>query len=61
MRPMSAISSTPRELALHGGEPAVRDPLPPWPSFDDNAIQSVEQTLRSGKVNYWTGRKGMEF
>ncbi len=58
---MSATSSNNHRLALHGGEPAVRDPLPPWPCFDENAIRSVEQTLRSGKVNYWTGRKGMEF
>ncbi|MBN2508431.1 MAG: DegT/DnrJ/EryC1/StrS family aminotransferase [Verrucomicrobia bacterium] len=48
-------------LALHGGTPAVQDKLPPWPSFDEAAIQSVTETLRSGKVNYWTGRKGMEF
>ncbi len=48
-------------LALHGGPPAVQDKLPHWPSFDAAAIRSVEETLRSGKVNYWTGRKGMEF
>ncbi len=39
----------------------MRDPLPHWPSFDDAAIRAVEEVLRSGKVNYWTGRKGMEF
>src|SRR5512137_58380 len=48
-------------LAIDGGPPAVKDPLPPWPSFSDAAIRAVEETLRSGKVNYWTGRKGMEF
>ena len=48
-------------LALHGGARAVRDKLPHWPAFDENAIRSVEDTLRSGKVNYWTGKKGMEF
>ena len=48
-------------LALHGGPPAVKDPLPHWPSFTEAAIQSVVDTLRSGKVNYWTGKKGMEF
>jgi dTDP-4-amino-4,6-dideoxygalactose transaminase len=46
---------------MHGGEKAVRDPLPHWPCFDEKAIKSVEETLRSGKVNYWTGRRGMEF
>ena len=48
-------------LAIHGGTSAVTDKLPHWPSFDEQAIRSVEETLRSGKVNYWTGRKGMEF
>jgi len=48
-------------LALHGGPKAVTDPLPHWPSFDENAIRAVEATLRSGKVNYWTGQRGMEF
>lgn len=49
------------QLALNGGTPAVRDPLPHWPSFDESGIRDVEQVLRSGMVNYWTGRKGMEF
>jgi dTDP-4-amino-4,6-dideoxygalactose transaminase len=48
-------------LAWHGGAPAVKDQLPPWPAFDENAIRAVEATLRSGKVNYWTGKRGMEF
>ena len=48
-------------LALHGGPPAVQDKLPHWPCFDEHAIRSVEETLRSGKVNYWTGKRGMEF
>lgn len=48
-------------LAFHGGPPAVQDKLPRWPAFDDAAIRAVEETLRSGKVNYWTGKKGMEF
>jgi dTDP-4-amino-4,6-dideoxygalactose transaminase len=49
------------QLSIHGGPPAVRDPLPHWPSFDEPAIRAVEETLRSGRVNYWTGRRGMEF
>lgn len=48
-------------LAIHGGPKAVRDPLPSWPSFDEAAIRAVDETLRSGKVNYWTGKRGMEF
>jgi dTDP-4-amino-4,6-dideoxygalactose transaminase len=48
-------------LAIHGGAPAVLDQLPHWPWFDEPAIRAVEETLRSGKVNYWTGWRGMEF
>ena len=59
MNIIEAIAS--HRLAIHGGPKAVSTPLPPWPSFDEHAIQSVEQVLRSGKVNYWTGKRGMEF
>jgi dTDP-4-amino-4,6-dideoxygalactose transaminase len=56
-----AASSPKVTLAIEGGEPSVRDKLPPWPCLDDRAIKAVEAVLRSGKVNYWTGRVGMEF
>ena len=59
--PPRATGASGLRLAIDGGEPAVRDKLPPWPAFDDNAIAAVEKVLRSGKVNYWTGRQGMEF
>ncbi|MGE5294275.1 MAG: DegT/DnrJ/EryC1/StrS family aminotransferase [Solirubrobacterales bacterium] len=49
------------KLAIEGGPKAVTNKLARWPQFDENAIQAVEQVLRSGKVNYWTGPKGMEF
>jgi dTDP-4-amino-4,6-dideoxygalactose transaminase len=49
------------QLAIHGGPKAVEGPLPPWPWFDDRTEAAVAQTLKSGKVNYWTGPKGMEF
>jgi dTDP-4-amino-4,6-dideoxygalactose transaminase len=48
-------------LAIHGGPKAVTRRLPGWPQFSEQAIQAVEAVLRSGKVNYWTGKKGMEF
>jgi dTDP-4-amino-4,6-dideoxygalactose transaminase len=48
-------------LAIHGGPKAVTSKLLGWPQFNEQAIQAVEAVLRSGKVNYWTGRKGMEF
>lgn len=49
------------KLAIHGGPKAVRNKLVAWPQFEERAIRSVEEVLRSGKVNYWTGRRGMEF
>lgn len=49
------------KLAIDGGPKAVTNKLVGWPQFSEQAIASVEQVLRSGKVNYWTGPKGMEF
>jgi dTDP-4-amino-4,6-dideoxygalactose transaminase len=49
------------KLAIEGGPKAVTNTLQAWPQFDEKAIKAVEEVLRSGKVNYWTGPKGMEF
>jgi dTDP-4-amino-4,6-dideoxygalactose transaminase len=49
------------ELAIEGGPKTVTNKLVYWPQFDEEAIRAVEAVLRSGKVNYWTGPKGMEF
>ena len=48
-------------LAIDGGPKAVTNELAAWPQFDEKAVKAVEDVLRSGKVNYWTGPKGMEF
>ena len=48
-------------LAIQGGEPVIKEKLPTWPWFDEDTIQAVVEVLRSGGVNYWTGKKGMEF
>lgn len=48
-------------LAIKGGPKAVTNKLQGWPHFDEKAIKAVEAVLRSGKVNYWTGKQGMEF
>ena len=50
-----------KRLAINGGLKAVTNQLQGWPQFDEAAIQAVEAVLRSGKVNYWTGKRGMEF
>ncbi len=49
------------KLAIEGGPKAVTHRLQMWPQFDEKAIKAVEDVLRSGKVNYWTGKKGMAF
>ena len=48
-------------LALEGGPKAVTNRLQGWPQFSEEAIREVEAVLRSGKVNYWTGKRGMDF
>jgi dTDP-4-amino-4,6-dideoxygalactose transaminase len=32
-----------------------------WPVFAEETFKDVLEPLRTGKVNYWTGKKGMEF
>ncbi|HUU19117.1 MAG TPA: DegT/DnrJ/EryC1/StrS family aminotransferase [Sedimentisphaerales bacterium] len=49
------------KLAIDGGPKAVTNKLAGWPQFDEKAIKAAEEVLRSGKVNYWTGPRGMEF
>ena len=48
-------------LAIDGGHPVRTAPFAPWPSFDEEVIEAAAQTLRSGKVNYWTGDEGRQF
>jgi dTDP-4-amino-4,6-dideoxygalactose transaminase len=55
------LGSNGSTLAIEGGPKAVRNKLQGWPHFDEKAIRGVEAVLRSGKVNYWTGKRGMEF
>jgi dTDP-4-amino-4,6-dideoxygalactose transaminase len=35
--------------------------LSPWPSFSDEEVAAVAATLRSNRVNYWTGEEGRAF
>jgi dTDP-4-amino-4,6-dideoxygalactose transaminase len=58
---MATVSDGSGKLAIHGGSRSVTNTLPAWPQFDEDAIRAVENVLRSGKVNYWTGPNGMEF
>ncbi len=49
------------ELARDGGAPVRTEPLAPWPHFDDEMTNAVTEVLRSGKVNYWTGKSVRRF
>lgn len=35
--------------------------ISPWPYYEADEIEAATQTLRSGKVNYWTGELGKQF
>jgi len=51
----------PERLAIEGGKPACTAEWPAWPCFTEAAINDAANALRTGKVNYWTGTRGMEF
>ena len=55
------VPSEAEGLAIDGGPKSVTNKLAGWPQFDEKAISAVQEVLRSGKVNYWTGPNGMEF
>jgi dTDP-4-amino-4,6-dideoxygalactose transaminase len=55
------MSNLAGKLAIDGGEPTVKGPLPGWPFFDEETIEAATAPLRSGKVNYWTGDIGRQF
>lgn len=48
-------------LAVDGGTPVRVAPPPPWPEFAPDEIAAVVETLRSGKVNQWTGNQVRSF
>lgn len=48
-------------LAIDGGKPIRTTPFPAWPDFAEDEIEVVNEVLRSGKVNYWTGQEGRLF
>jgi len=58
---MTSDSVISQKLAIDGGPKAATNKRVGWPQFAEEGIKAVEQVLRSGKVNYWTGPKGMEF
>lgn len=49
------------KLAIDGGTPVRTAPFPPWPYFEEDSIEAAMEPLRTGQVNYWTGKVGVEF
>ena len=35
--------------------------FPMWPQFNPDTLKDIQEPIINGKVNYWTGPKGMEF
>lgn len=49
------------KLAIDGGEKVLAESFPAWPQFNPDVYDKVVDILKSGKVNYWTGKIGMKF
>ena len=58
---MIPIAISQRTLAIDGGDPVRATPSPAWPRYEADEIEAVVETLRSGKVNYWTGTQVRTF
>jgi len=58
---MEMKAATSGFLAIDGGLPVREDSFPFWPHFDEEEIEAVQDILRSGKVNYWTGSETRRF
>ena len=50
-----------KELAINGGKKVFNETFPAWPQFNPAVYDKITDILKSGKVNYWTGKVGMEF
>ncbi len=49
-----------KEVVMNGS--GIEDiGFPGWPQFAPETLQDVLVPIKTGKVNYWTGKKGMEF
>jgi dTDP-4-amino-4,6-dideoxygalactose transaminase len=35
--------------------------FPMWPQFAEKTLKDIQEPIKNGLVNYWTGPKGMEF
>ncbi len=55
------LSPVIKDLAIEGATPSRAIPFLPWPSFEADEIEAVAAVLRSGKINYRTGKQGRLF
>lgn len=58
---MSVRHRTAHLLAAEGGIPVRSVPFPGWPCFSEDELSAINDVLRSGRVNYWTGEQGRAF
>ena len=54
------MSQKDNELAMNAAGIAELG-FPMWPQFNPKTADDVRQVIESGLVNYWTGKKGMQF
>ena len=49
-----------KDIVMNGS--GIKDiGFPGWPQFAEETFTDILEPLRTGKVSYWTGKKGMEF
>ena len=50
-----------KEKAVMNGAGITEIGFPMWPQFHPDTLEDILEPIKNGKVNYWTGPKGMEF
>nr|MBQ4318275.1 DegT/DnrJ/EryC1/StrS family aminotransferase [Clostridia bacterium] len=50
-----------KEEVVMNGAGIAEIGFPMWPQFNPDSLKDIQEPLINGKVNYWTGKKGMEF
>lgn len=46
---------------IMSGDGAAKLGFPMWPQFAPETLTDIQEPIKNGLVNYWTGKKGMEF
>ena len=49
------------DLAVDGGQCVQTRKFAPWPSLSEDEVEAASVVLRSGKLNYWTGKEVRQF